>query len=465
MSQVNDSPNARKAQNIRPEWAEACKRGECTHKRLRNRKGQELPLESGTACAPYAYWKLAKQGHQIFPVHTQKKLPTDSFAHGNPAPASWFAQRQYNGFVGITPGPSGFVVVDLDTGSIDDFRATLKRHEITGFGECPSRTEGRYHCWFRRPEDAETIGNKPWKIGECSGDIRGDNGYVILWELGVIGDFLLRPDSPSDLPDFPGELFGFPTPRSVVEKPAPKVPPVGEHKSFSTGAATHTEKRLRAYCTKPIGDVVAAPEGTRNNTLNAAAFGVFRLIFGHAHELPADFEGEIRRQFREAAKLSGLRVPEITATLESAIKAARKDPVRLEDRPQTGGAKTGPKTKTEGAEDEGGNPQCKIDLSAFDVEKLDTEGSISDVWLDLFPNRIWDEERGSWYLGIISNGHYVIRIRAICLTPDDSNSGSPLKGKSAPKASDRWPVGRARRVVAGIGGDLHVWPFNHHRRI
>ena len=60
-------------------------------------------------------------------------------------------------------------------------------------------------------------------------------------------------------------------------------------------------------------------------------------------------------------------------------------------------------------------------------------------------------ERLTHSFGLEGSLHYVTRICAICLSPDESNSSSPLKEKSVPKVSDWRPVGRARHVVAGTG--------------
>ena len=400
MSENNDQSNVLPVQNV-PEWSEACTRGECTHKRLRGRG--ELELER--SCAPFAHWKLASTGHRIFPVHAigeRAKQPAFGFAHGKPAPESWYAENQYAGLIGITPGPSGYVVVDLDSGSLDDLRATLGGHGVKGFGVCPSRTEGRYHLWFKRPPGyGGKIGNAQWDLAGCSGEIRADRGYVILWELGVMLDFLLRADSPGKLPVFPVELF---LPRKVgeVEKP-----PLTAQALQKTGAVGLIEKRFEAYIRKPLEEVATAPEGARNNTLNATAYSLFRRIIAHENELPADYLASIRGQLFEAAKIAGESDSKIASTLESALKAARENPVRLEDKPPTGSTKAGTTAPSEEGEVEAESAELKIDLSAFELEQLDTEGSISDVWMELFPNRLWDEERGSWY-ALGSGGHWEI---------------------------------------------------------
>lgn len=99
-----------------------------------------------------------------------------------------------------------------------------------------------------------------------------------------------------------------------------------------TDAATDRE---RAYIDTAVRaaahNVTHAAEGTRNDTLNAEAHGLYRLALG----TPLDADA-VTAAMTEAAALAGLDADEVATTLGSAARAARKDGPRTvpQERPR-----------------------------------------------------------------------------------------------------------------------------------
>src|SRR5262249_125364 len=128
---------------------------------------------------------------------------------------------------------------------------------------------GGRHLLFAHP--GRTIRNK---VGLRPGlDVRGDGGYIVLPpSLHASGNRYVWERDPgrAPLPPLPPPLLTVPQP----PKPAPRSTVNGSvARSKATGYA---EAALRAECVA----VAHAPEGTRNTTLNRAAFNLSQLVAG-----------------------------------------------------------------------------------------------------------------------------------------------------------------------------------------
>ena len=77
--------------------------------------------------------------------------------------------------LGAIPGSVGLVVVDVDRGDREEVVAVLGK-PITAY---KSAREGRFHLLYAHP--GGTIKNSNWQVGSAGGEIRGDNGYAIIW--------------------------------------------------------------------------------------------------------------------------------------------------------------------------------------------------------------------------------------------------------------------------------------------
>ena len=165
------------------------------------------------------------------------------------------------GLVGVIPGSLDAVVLDLDAGDPAALVAILGPAVIT----TPSRRDGGMHLWYRRParSNRKRIRNGNWVAGNARGDVRGDAGYVVLWDaVGVaagLGDLQAA---------HPVDLAALQAPAKVAT-PAPTAPA-----HVTIGDVDELATRMIA---RHLAAVAAAPEGTRNNTLHAAATAIAGL--------------------------------------------------------------------------------------------------------------------------------------------------------------------------------------------
>lgn len=184
--------------------------------------------------------------------------------------------------VGIVPGSLGLMVFDLDRGDLKEALIAF-----VGFPKTYVRSsqEGRYHLWAYKP-DGE-VGNANWHYGDCGGEVRGDNGYVILWHEQSFVEVATM-------------VYEAPEPR----KPVPKAL-----------IAKLTAKRTERSATKTKGFNPKA--GERNNELNKALFKAFAN-----NELPK--AEALAVQLMAAAIKAGLSEAEVQNTLKSAKPAGIK---------------------------------------------------------------------------------------------------------------------------------------------
>ena len=91
----------------------------------------------------------------------------------------WFAR---GGWLGVVPASLGLWCVDVDEGGMDAvevLRATLG--EPLTFCE----TRRGFHVFYRLAE-GEIVANRNWKCGCGRGELRGNNGYVVVWDASVL---------------------------------------------------------------------------------------------------------------------------------------------------------------------------------------------------------------------------------------------------------------------------------------
>ena len=242
---------------------------------------------------------------------------------------SWWAREPYN--IGIACGPSGLAVVDLDVDAGDavdagrDGRdgpggpasgaASLERLSRAHGQRYPDGTysvdtpSGGCHLYFTAP--GTPVRNSAGRLGPLI-DIRADGGYVIgagsrigSRAYAARGDVL-----PLTLP-FPGWLA-----RLLADDPRPpqSAPPIGpdsaQGRAYSLAAFREETRR-----------VAAAQPGTRNDTLNRAAFSLGQLVA--ARLLPPL---PVMTALADAAARAGLPGDEAWRTIRSGITAGAKKP-------------------------------------------------------------------------------------------------------------------------------------------
>ncbi|MFD5815158.1 bifunctional DNA primase/polymerase [Streptomyces sp. NPDC127038] len=221
--------------------------------------------------------------------------------------AAW-GQAPYN--VGIATGPSGLLVIDLDTLKPKDPKGTPDG--VTSFAALCERAgqvapttyrvrtaRGGEHLYFTQPPGIRlhsTAGRLAKKI-----DTRGWGGYVVApGSTTPDGTYTVLDDhEPAPLPDWLREAL---TDAPVAVAGPLRLPVVAG--SLAAQAA------LEAECAAVAG----AADGTRNSVLNRSAFKVGRFVAWG--DLPRHV---VEEAFQAAGESAGLTAAECRTTIRSAL--------------------------------------------------------------------------------------------------------------------------------------------------
>ncbi len=187
--------------------------------------------------------------------------------------------------IGIACGPSGLVVIDLDTprdGTPPPAEQAVRNiyDGASALGElcrlhCQPRPTATFtvatpcgiHLYFTTPADPRlrnSVGRLGWRI-----DTRAAGGYVVGAGsvLGGTGYTIVNPAIPQPLPAWLIRLLADPaTP-----------PDGGEARPRPPFADAHSARYARAVLEGETSRVLAARQGQRNDTLNRAAFALGQL--------------------------------------------------------------------------------------------------------------------------------------------------------------------------------------------
>lgn len=161
---------------------------------------------------------------------------------------------------------------------------------------------GGRHLWFQ----PTGFGNRVRLLPGL--DWRGAGGYVLAppsqHATGVSYSWLQRPTG--GLPASPATL------RALIEGPQllPRDQPV-----------THPDRYAEAALDAEADRVARAPVGTRNDTLNRAAFALGRFVGAGLLDAAA-----VRWELTVAARYAGLGPAEIRGTIRSGLTAGRRQP-------------------------------------------------------------------------------------------------------------------------------------------
>lgn len=249
--------------------------------------------------------RYASLGWAVFPVKTKDKTPLtgagfrDATTDERQIVDWWTRWRTAN--VGVACGASDIVVVDVDLPHGPESIRTLDVHlpatltQRTGSGG----TQFIYKAppWKLR----NTTGRLPG-VGKLLGvDLRADGGYIIVPES-------VHPNGKTY--EWVHRVWPEPCPEWLKEPPAPKPEPLPTNISSKYAeAALEGEVRKVQYALK----------GSRNNTLNEAAFALGQLT-GLLDE------STIITQLKSAAVQSGLPEGEALQTIRSGMAAGARHP-------------------------------------------------------------------------------------------------------------------------------------------
>ena len=224
------------------------------------------------------------------------------------------------GNVGLRTGPepaSGVIVLDVDSPTVPESIRHLT-HTVT------ARTgRGGWHFYFRAPADCP--GNRAGiLIDGIKCDVRGRGGQVVY--PGSIHPDTGQPYTfapgygPGEvlLADWPGDLLAAPAP-TPAPAPALPLPPV------PSSLPPVPNRRADAYAASALARetaaVASAAPGTRNHTLNAAAFSLGQLVGSGVLD-----EATVTAALTHAAHTAGLGDAEIRQSLQSGLTAGRAKP-------------------------------------------------------------------------------------------------------------------------------------------
>ena len=269
---------------------------------------------------------LAERGWHVFPCTPGGKRPAlrgswQNFATADPDRVrAWWARSAYN--IGVSCGPSGLVVIDLDaphTGQLggspaagsgaDALVALCGQHGQpyplpTYAVDTPS---GGCHLYYAAPDGR--IRNSASRLGPLI-DVRASGGYVI-GKNSRIGKhaYTARDErTPVPLPAWIADLLQD-NPQTAAGNPLPA--PQGVHGTAYAMAALREEARL----------VATARPGTRNDTLNRAAFSLGQLVA--AGLLPPL---AVATALASSAERCGLPAREARRTIRSGMTAGSRCP-------------------------------------------------------------------------------------------------------------------------------------------
>jgi len=277
----------------------------------------------------------ARHGIPVLPVHTPDPSGGCSCDRGVRCDRPGKHPRLRHGLTEATTDPRLIDVwwsrwpeanVGLRTGiamDVADIDSAEGWHGLTHLlgGELPPgprvRTGGGgWHLWFRPMGFGNRVGLLPGL------DWRGVGGYVVAPPSRHVGGdyrWVRRPGEP--LPVGPAAL------RDLIE--GPSLPPPARR--TTTGWATaqrviaHPDRYGRAALTAESERVASAPVGTRNDTLNRAAFALGRLVGAGLLD-----QGDVVRELDVAARRCGLGRAETRRTIRSGLTAGRRSPIDRE---------------------------------------------------------------------------------------------------------------------------------------
>jgi hypothetical protein len=271
--------------------------------------------------------ELAHQGFAVFPVTPGAKVPLVKDWPGQATRdqhriAAWWRWHQ-NANIGISCAASNIFVIDLDSPKVpgrggghgqDSLRELAAGRTIP-----PTRTvvtaSGGLHLYFRAPDGVElrnSVGDTPSGLGHLI-DTRGVGGFVLAPGSSVNGSaYWIRSALP--MAELPGWLLYELTRRQAKADAAAHAPlgPIDPARAEAYG---------RAALAKAAARIAGAQLGTRNDTLNRAAFGIGRLVGGGVLD-----RGQAEHTLRLAAQMCGLPDREIASTLRSGMTAGLARP-------------------------------------------------------------------------------------------------------------------------------------------
>ena len=128
------------------------------------------------------------EGRRVFPLEskgnykgTYRKPKNRGWLDGKLRPTQEFVDwAALGGWVSFVPASLGFWAVDVDRGGWDAVKALIA---VLGEPLAIANTRRGWHLFY--PLADEHIDNSQWECGPGSGELRGHNGYCVLWDASA----------------------------------------------------------------------------------------------------------------------------------------------------------------------------------------------------------------------------------------------------------------------------------------
>ncbi|WP_435272196.1 bifunctional DNA primase/polymerase [Streptomyces parvulus] len=234
--------------------------------------------------------------------------------------------RRYN--LGIACGPSRIVVVDLDVKGgparlgwdapgITDGRDVFAELYARNGDRYPAGTtptvlspSGGLHVYYAAPDGVEvrlSAGRVGWQV-----DVRAQGGYITAPPtVTAKGGYRWITD--------PGEAKPVQMPLWLIRRAVPNKPPVPILPAVVKDATGYAASALRGE----LQNVLDAEPGTRNDTLNQAAYSLGTLVGAGRLDSRTAIEGLVA-----AGEAIGLGQREVQKTVTSGVSAGLRNPRR-----------------------------------------------------------------------------------------------------------------------------------------
>ncbi|MDP9401775.1 MAG: bifunctional DNA primase/polymerase [Actinomycetota bacterium] len=225
----------------------------------------------------------------------------------------WWARWPSANVAVRTGAVSGMVVIDIDPdhGGEESLNRLVEQHGELPDGRAVRTGSGGRHLYFAHP--GGVVRNDAGRRLGRGVDVRGDGGYVIAPPSRHACGRLYQPESRSrSLPQLPTWMLAELRPTRPEHRPssARAAEGHGDTSAWAKSALSGEYQRL-----------LEAPEGSRNHTLNRAAFRLGQIV-GHGDLAEADVE----RVLLHGAAGIGLTEREAMATVRSGLEAGEQVP-------------------------------------------------------------------------------------------------------------------------------------------
>lgn len=258
--------------------------------------------------------EYAERGWAVFPLVPRGKTPLvktgfkAATADVHQVSAWWTQWPDAN--IGIACGASGLFVVDIDgEEGMASWMALANEHPKSRATLLAQTGGGGFHVIFR----ACGLGNSASHLGPKI-DTRGDGGYIVA--------------APSVHPS--GALYQWINDLEPADTPAWIVARLGGEASSRPRAPRSAAPQVESEWDSPYGlaalelelaELTGAQEGTRNHSLNVAAFSLGQLVAGGELQITT-----VADALQAAGHGLGLTDHEIARTIASGLSAAALHP-------------------------------------------------------------------------------------------------------------------------------------------